>query len=62
MSIRKSKWTDDGVSHWSVADGHETVGVIDVIDGECVATDVDGNVVGRFASLHDATPAFGAAS
>jgi hypothetical protein len=59
MSIRKSKWTDDGVSHWSGADGYETIGVVDVIDGEYVATDVDGNVVGRFAGLHDATRAFG---
>jgi hypothetical protein len=57
-SERSTQRISDG--HWTVSDGRETIGSVDLVDAVFVATDVAGNVVGRFASLRDATGAFGA--
>jgi hypothetical protein len=45
-------------AHFSVTDGRDALGTVDLIDGAFVAVDVNGATVGRYASLRQAVRAF----
>jgi hypothetical protein len=42
---------------WSIADGRQSVGRVELRRGAFVAIDLAGHVVGRFPSLHEAAGA-----
>ena len=46
-------------ARYSVSDGRETCGVVDLVDGGFVAVDITGNIIGKFATLLAAARAFG---
>jgi hypothetical protein len=45
-------------ARYSVSNGRETCGVVNLVDGVYVATDTDGVVVGQFPTLREASRAF----
>ena len=48
----------DEITHWAINDGRTCLGVVDLVDSMFTARDVAGNVIGKFASLHEAAQAF----
>jgi hypothetical protein len=59
VALRNSRSPDRPQARVAVSDGRDALGTIDQIDGVFVATDISGEVNGKFGTLKMAAASFG---
>jgi hypothetical protein len=54
MTDMKAMSPKTKLMHWSVTDGRERIGHVELRKGKFVAIDIKDRIVGKFATLHEA--------